>query len=506
MRHEANAASGGRVYSAVPASRLGGLARAQAAVLAACGLAALAALGLCLASVFRHQRFGSNAYDLGVYDQTIWGYSRLEVIENTVTRSPNLLGDHFQPILMALGPLFWIWDDVRMLLIAQALLLAAASLPIFLWAREQLGLVPAFLFQAAYLGFWGMLGGNLYDFHEVAIAAPVISTALYAALTRRNRLLWAMVVLAFLTKENLALTVAALGLYVAVTQRRWKLGGTLVAVAVPWFVIVLKAVIPGISGVRYAHWEYTALGSGPGSAVRHIVTQPLDTIRLFVSPETKRTALLNLFGAWLFLPVFSPLVIVMIPSLAERFLSDRPEFWAQGFHYSLVLAPILAFAAVDTTVRLRRLVPEPRRALLPSAAGAAVLLAGAYFTFGRLKPLDELRRYTGAAQVADIQACLDTVPGDASVSATSALVPHLSHRERVWVLDHRPIAQTQYYAVDAATWMFPFTLADVRALVDRKLASGYGVGCARGLTVVLARGASGGRLDPDLERLLASAK
>jgi uncharacterized membrane protein len=505
VSQEAGAARGARPRLAATATRIRAAAARQPAVLAATGLAGLAAAGLAAASVFRHDHFGSNAYDLGVYDQTIWGYSRLEVVENTVTQVPNLLGDHFQPILLALAPLFWVWDDVRMLLLAQAVLLAAASLPIFLWAREQLGLAPAFLFQAAYLGFWGMIGGNLYDFHEVAIAAPVISTALYAALTRRNALLWSMAVLAFLTKENLALTMAALGVYVALVQRRWRLGGALVAVAVPWFVLVLKAIIPGISGGRYAHWEYTALGSGPGAAVRHIVTDPVDTVRLFFTPGTKRTALLNIFGAWLFLPLASPLVLVMVPSLAERFLSDRPEFWAQGFHYSLVLAPMLAFAAIDTTARLRRLVPEPRRALLPTALGAAVVLAGAYFTFGRIKPLDELRRYATAAQVADVRSCLETVPDGASVAATSALVPHLSHRRTVYVLDDDPEPRVDYYAVGAATWMFPFTLADVRALVDRRLAEGYGVACAEGLAAVLARGAGGRRLSPELERALSAS-
>jgi uncharacterized membrane protein len=288
-------------------------------------------------------------------------------------------------------------------------------------------------------------------------------------------------------------------------QRRWRLGGALVAVAVPWFLIVLKAIIPAISGERYAHWEYTALGSGPGAAVRHIVTHPIDTLRLLVTPATKRTALLNLFAPWLLLPLASPLLIVALPALAERFLADRPEFWAQGFHYSLVVAPILAFAAVDSAVRLRRVVPEPRRALVPTLLGVGVVLAGAYFTFGRLKPLDELRRYTGPAQIADIEACLDTVPADASVAATSALVPHLSHRRRVYVLDHVPDPETDAYAVDTATWMFPYTLADTRRLIDRKLREGYGVACSRGFTVVLAKGAEGRTLDPRLERLLRSA-
>jgi uncharacterized membrane protein len=483
------------------------LARVRARALAALpfALATAAACGYALASVFRHDRFGSNAKDLGVYDQTIWGYSHLKMVVNTVTLSPNLLGDHFNPILMGLAPLFWIWDDVRMLLIAQALLLALASLPIFLWARRELGTAAAFLFQGAYLVFWGVLGGDLFDFHEVAIAAPTISFALYAVLTRRNLLLWAMAIVAFLTKEDLALTIAALGVYVMVTQRRYRLGGALVGVSIPWFLLVLKAIIPAISDRSYAHWTYTALGSGPGDAARHLVRHPVDSVRLFVEPATKRTALVNLFAPWLFLPLLSPLVIVMIPSLAERFLSDRPEFWAQGFHYSLTISPILAFAAIDSTARIGRWVGTDRLRLLAPGAGALVLLAGLYFSFGRLKPLDELRRYTSAQHAAEISACLRRIPPDAQVSATSALVPHVSHRPTLFLLDGTRPRPTRYLAIDTYTWIFPLDVRGVRTLIDDAFGRGYGVMCTKAGTVVLERGAPSRRLSPELRRQLASA-
>src|SRR5438445_522232 len=81
---------------------------------------------------------------------------------------PNLVGNHFEPIVFVLAPLYWIWSDARALLLAQAVLLALGGIPIFLWARTQLGPAAAFPFQLAYLLFWGVLGGNLYDFHEVA--------------------------------------------------------------------------------------------------------------------------------------------------------------------------------------------------------------------------------------------------------------------------------------------------------------------------------------------------
>lgn len=481
--------------------RIGGLIRRDAELVAALALAAGMAFVLAAASIFRHDHFGSNAKDLGVYDQTIWGYSNLEVVPNTVTRVPNLLGDHFQPILALLAPLFWIYDDVRMLLVAQAALLAAASVPIFLYAREQLGSTAALCFQAAYLLFWGLIAGALYDFHEVAFAAPIISVAIYALLRRNTTLLWLAAVLAFLTKENLALAFVAIALYAGLVQRRWRFAAGLGFVSAAWFVFVLEVVIPGISGDDYAHWEYQALGSGPAEAVRHLVMDPIGSIELFFDPATKRQALFNLFGPWLFLPLLSPLLIVALPSLAERFLSSRPEFWGQSFHYSITVAPILAFAAVDATARLSRLLRH-RWPLATGAVAALTVLAGLAFTFGRTKPFDQLRRYSTEQQIREIETCLETVPPGASVAATSALVPHLTHRRLIFVLDEQPVPSTDYYAIDTSTWRFPLELSDIRRLIDDKLRNGYGVECSRGVTVVLRRGASFRPLAPELRRLL----
>src|SRR6202521_1137155 len=72
------------------------------------GLALIAAVAYAAISIYRHDHFGSNAYDLGVQDHAIWGYSLLQMIPNTVEMIPNLLGDHFHPILMVIAPLYWI--------------------------------------------------------------------------------------------------------------------------------------------------------------------------------------------------------------------------------------------------------------------------------------------------------------------------------------------------------------------------------------------------------------
>jgi uncharacterized membrane protein len=486
------------------AGRIRSVADADLSTFAAAALTTAGAVLLAAVSIFRHDRFGSNAYDLGIFDQTVWGYSRFELIPNTVLRLPNALGDHFHPILIVLAPLYWVWDDARVLLVAQGALLALASVPIFLWARERLGSVPALLFQAAYLIFWAVLGGALFDFHELAFAAPVVSLALYGLLARRNTPLFVAAALALLTREDVALTFVGIGLFAALVQRRWKLGAGFAAVSFAWFVVAFKLIIPAFADRAYAHWAYSGLGPDPARAALHLIAHPLDSAREFFTPRDKRIALFNLFVPWAGLPLLSPLLLVMLPTLAARFFSDKPSHWApQGFHYSLVLAPMLAFAAVDTVARLAERTSPEGRPRLALGTGALVLALGLYFSFARLRPLDELHRYTGDEQIEAIESCLDVVPAGASVAATSALVPHLSHRRAIYVLDKRPIPRVDVYALDLSTWTFPFTVADARRLVAEKGLDGYRVSCSRSFTAVLARSGPVVPLSPELERLMS---
>ncbi|MEK6852625.1 MAG: DUF2079 domain-containing protein, partial [Nanoarchaeota archaeon] len=70
-------------------------------------------------SIVRHNNFQSGAYDLGLYDQSIWQYSQFQIPYSTI-KNRIVLGDHLALTLPILSPLFWVWDDARMLLIFQA--------------------------------------------------------------------------------------------------------------------------------------------------------------------------------------------------------------------------------------------------------------------------------------------------------------------------------------------------------------------------------------------------
>jgi len=466
-------------------------------------LALLAAGSYAVISLYRHNHFGSNAFDLGVQDQTVWGYSQLRMIPNTVAMLPNLLGDHFHPILMAVAPLYWIWNDPRVLLLVQAALLAVAGIPIFWWAQRRLGLWPAILFMCAYLSFWGILSGVVFDFHHIAFAVPAVSFALYAVLTRNDRLFWAMLAVGLLTRENVALTFAAIGVYILLVQRRWRLGLLVAGLCSAWFILIVDVVIPAFGGSPYRHWSYDALGPGPGAALLQVLRRPLAAVALLFDNPTKLRLWGGLVGAWLFLPIFSPLFLVAIPSLLERLWSSNPLLWTASFDYSLVIAPILAFAAIDTLQRIQSLAGHGLGRTELTVVSAAVVLAGALLSFGIAQPLADLRLAVSGPQAAMIQSCLAVIPATSSVSASSALLPHLSHRDTIYLL--ATSTDADYVAINLTTDLqqYPAAAGPLRSTIASLQSAGYGVGCSRGTTVVLHRGAGSSTLSPELAAFMA---
>ena len=89
-----------------------------------------------LLSIIRHNRFDSFAYDLGIYDQVVWQYSRLKIPHSSI-KEKIIFGDHFTPTLAFLAPLYWIWNNVRTLLIFQSFWVSISAFGFYLLAKHK---------------------------------------------------------------------------------------------------------------------------------------------------------------------------------------------------------------------------------------------------------------------------------------------------------------------------------------------------------------------------------
>ncbi|MEA2298111.1 MAG: hypothetical protein QOF77_1047 [Solirubrobacteraceae bacterium] len=475
----------GRMTGAVAASAILGF------------LTAAAALAYAAYAIHRYARFEAGGFDLGIFDQVVWHYSLFEAPASSIKNLASIWGDHFSPILALLAPLYWIWDDARTLLIAQAVLLGAAAWPIFLYARVRLGDWAALGLAVAYLAFWGVQSAVGFDFHELAFAPLLGACAVLAADRRSWRWFLVAVVALLAVKEDQAFVVVALGLWL-LTARQWRAAAGCLVLGAAWYLLVVRLLIPAENpGGGYAYFSYGRLGSGPLALAWNVISRPRYVLETVFADPTRSHTIALLYLPLLFLPLLSRTVIIQLPLLAERFLSTNPAYWNTRGHYTLAIAAFLFLGAADGIGTLTRLIGRVGRVGERVRVASIVGLAGAVLVlqviYAQAFPLSGLLRADFRSvprQAADLDRALRAVPPGASVAAEDPAVPRLSHRPTVAEISSKT-GSTDYILANVLHPVGAITInegfATVSRFVDDRLAAYAPAAWSHGWLVLRSR-------------------
>lgn len=293
-------------------------------------------------SVSRYAQDNPASWDLGIFTEAVRQYAHLQAPVVAIRGAGfDLLGDHFHPALALLGPFFRVFPTPVTLLVAQAALTAISVVPVTRAGVELLGVAPGRVIGAAYGFSWGLASMNWYDFHEVALAVPLLAGSLSALARRKTTAaaLWAAPLV--FVKEDQGFTVAAVGLVMAFAYRRRIAGALLGVWGVAWSFAAVYLIVPALNPYhQYPYWDKgahlsgIAAGLGAGAAVK------LPTLVLILLPTA---------GA----AVCSPLIAVAVPGLLLRFVSSDTSYWGTGWHYNATVMPVAFVAAVDGLARIR---------------------------------------------------------------------------------------------------------------------------------------------------------
>ncbi|MDB5098421.1 MAG: hypothetical protein JWM80_2842 [Cyanobacteria bacterium RYN_339] len=380
---------------------------------------ALGALFFVLASI-RHALHQSGAFDLACFDQPLYLLSQgLPPVSSVM--GLHLLGDHAAWILWPLALLYRAWADPHLLLLLQALTLALGA-----WTAQLLGRQAgctdrqATTLALAYAAHPLVFNANLFDFHPDAFVPVLLMGALYAA--RAAKPGWCLVLCLAVAgcKEVMGLTVAGLGAYLVIFERRpW--GAAVLALGLGSFAVDVAWVIPHFSGrAPGAIGRYAYLGGSVPEIARNLVLAPWRWLPGLVSPE-RLVYLGYLFGplAWgLRGRQLAPLVAAL-PALALNLLADYPAQHDVVHHYALPILPFLVAAAADCLAHQRTWVHSDRAIRIWAAVAFLALAKPGYFAGPYLQHLDTL----AAANEA-----IGRVPPGAALLTTHELAPHLAHR------------------------------------------------------------------------------
>ena len=395
------------------------------------------AAGFAALSVLRHEAFETGRFDLGNMVQAVWSTAHGHLLQVTNLHGAQIsrLAAHVDPILVVFAPLWWIWPSPSLLLTAQALAVALGALPLFWLARKHTGSERAALgFSLAYLLFPATEWMTLNEFHPVSLACPLLLFAIWYLDEDRLLPFACFAALAALTREEVPLVIAGLGIWYAIGRRRWLAGGTIAAAGVAASAIAIQVVIPHFHGAESSFYgRYDAVGGSAAGIVRKAFTDPGRL--LSVAFDHRGTHyLLNLLLPMAGLALLSPLLLVaLIPELALNLLSSVDAQSSIHYHYVAAEIPILFAAAAIGAGRLGR---------WAGTAGTVIVLTAILGNYW-LGPIPVWRFVPGGqtfqAKSAHISRhdriaarMLKLIPATAPVTATNSLGAHLSERKRIF--------------------------------------------------------------------------
>lgn len=412
-----------------------------------------------------HRRYGTQSFDMAIFDQGVWLLSEFRAPFVTI-RGLNLFADHASYALVLLAPLYWVASDVHVLMIVSVTALAAGGPLTYAIARTS-GLKPQL--SAALAGVYLLhpaVAWNVWDiFHPEVLAVPLLLGAYLLVL--RNRWLWALalLVLTLLVKEDAALVVVPLGIYLA-----WRFkaveGLGIAAFGFGLLAFNLLVVLPGLSptgGLTYIG-RYGHFGDGLSGAFKGMVTKPgLLFSELF---GTHRL----LYYAQMVGPIPTALLapeilLVAAPITAANALSTHIHQYEIRFHYTVYLLAVGTIAAVAGASRLKR--------RLAGAGGtvAAVVVVAALAGSALVSPWTFLREgdpwVAPAGDYAPVDDAVAMIPSDAAVAADWSTATHVAERVDIYLLPN-PFKELYYGAGEPYT---P-TLDDVDWLIAQQWALG----------------------------------
>lgn len=419
-------------------------------VWAAAAVVGAAALGICIfvsvTSVAHHRIFGTSTFDFGIFVQMFHSMADNLTAITTCERDQFLshFNIHSSFIFYFLAPFYALFPNENTLLIAQAILAMGGVIPFVLILKNHnfkggVQIAGAFL----YVFCAGILTPCYYDFHENAFLPTILMWLLYAADTKKIWLFYVMSTLTCMVKEDAPLYVMCIALFFLFEEKSYKRLHYLVVLllSLAYFSFITNWLTKNGDGSMMAASRFGNLTINPDDGfagiVKNVLTDPAYFFSLFFSKDDKKNSLeffLQILVPLAFLPFMTKHIhrfLLMIPFIIMNLVVGQNYQYACkiGYQYIFGTACLLIYMAIINAADME---PDRRNLYIFAAAAASVVM----LTSSISGKISYYTRYTSQKEhFQQMEECLDSIPGDASVAANTWYVPHIADRNEVYIVD-----------------------------------------------------------------------
>ena len=414
--------------------------------------AVLACLLTLLPALFRYLTYSTPGYDFGIFCN-MFHSMKTDFSMNTTCERDKLLSHlavHISPIYYLILPIYYIFPSPVTLNVIQPLIIYSGVIPLYLLTKK-LGLTKnasAFLCIAFSL-YAPLSAGCSYDLHENCFMVPLLLWMFYFFESGKNIPMFLFAFLTLTVKEDAFIYVAMFALYLIIAKKQYFKGSGILVFSVAYFIMccaVLNHFGEGVMESRYSNLQSNGglieaaktLLMNTGYAVGEILKTKEDTPEKFfyVSQLLLPLALIPLknksFARYiLILPIFVNL------------LTQYVYQYRIGYQYSFSIAAFLFYLSV---LNLSELKPQKQNKLTFLAAVFSLLL---FLMIVIPKSISYIDKYnSGKEMYNQMSEAIETIPDDASVTASAHLVPKLAQRKIIYEDEYHDIPSTEYFVLD----------------------------------------------------------
>lgn len=393
------------------------------------------------ASFLRYDAFFTGRFDLGNMDQTVWNTIHGRIFELTNPNGTDIisrLAFHADFLLVLISPLYWFWNNPKMLLLIQTVVVSSGAIFIYLLSQRVLKNKSfSLILSLAFLLNPALQYSNLYDFHPVVLATTFLLAAFYFMKSKHYVLMLVFLFLSGISKENIWVITSLFGLYLTFIEKKMRIMGILIfifSIFLSFYFIWIA--IPKIAGSQhFALSYYSDFGDSPTKIIKNMITSPIKTVSTMFKHD-QIIYLLQLFQPLGFLPILSPLyALFAAPSLLIDLLSNNSQLHKIYYQYSSSITPFLFIATIYSIRFLKKRVKK-----ISLSFYAMFLLVSTIISAYSYGPMIGAKNASLQMFTEDltnnnlIDKFLQRVPKRYAVAATNEVGSHLSHRQKIYTL------------------------------------------------------------------------
>ena len=403
------------------------------------------------------------SFDQGIFNQVFWNNLHGQLFQSSLSSSlstnvvqdgqlPEVfyrrLGQHFTPALLLWLPLYALFPSPATLTVLQVVLVASAGLVLYALARQYLSPRFSVAIALSYYTANAVIGPTLGNFSDLC-QIPLFVFSLLLALEKRHWLAFSLLALLVLAiREDAGVVLFGIGSYLTLSKRHPRIGLALCSLSFLYMAYLTTQVMPQFSQDiprRFLVQRFSQFASSEETSslelIWGILSRPWLLIAELLSPWPK--TLQYMLGHWLpllFIPIVSPAAWLMASfPLAQILLQTGDGALTINLRYALTAIPGLFYGTILWLAHHPNLPKRPLKHLWIACISLSLLFSLtsnqhqslAFVAPESFRPWVYLSLPQQWQHARNIRTLLRQIPPQASVSATTTLVPPLSSRREV---------------------------------------------------------------------------